>query len=103
MRTWSLALLAVALAGAHFADATNAVAVAPSATLRDPGAAPPHPAAVPRLPVASSGLTVEAAPVPVLIDAEGRAVAPAKCNVGTPSSGNVPGIQFCCPTTTTPM
>lgn len=77
-------------------------------------AAPPtiHLAAAPREVQPTPGATVDArpastirvehAPVPQLIDADGRATAPAKCNQGAASIANVPDLQFCCPKTLAP-
>jgi len=81
-------------------------AAAPSADLRPSTPSPSAVASPGTLTTAaspsSSSIRVGSAPVPQLIDGNGRNVAPASCNQGQGPSPATAPIQFCCPKTLVP-
>ncbi|MFO1533821.1 MAG: hypothetical protein ABR562_09070 [Thermoplasmatota archaeon] len=64
-------------------------------------AGPPDSSASP--PPVGSRIAAGEAPVPQILDADGKAVGPAVCNQGQGPSGPTTPIQFCCPKTLTPF
>ncbi|MES2155507.1 MAG: hypothetical protein V4510_10265 [bacterium] len=104
---FTMATPALSSALSAFPASFGAYADSYPAPLHPPAALAPKSIVLAPIPAALAdepgSIRMDIAPTPMLLDADGNALAPAKCNQGTPSSGAGGPLQFCCPTTLAPL